>query len=111
MKTDAVLHCDRRGDLIDQSVAARVGRMARSPDHGELDDLVDVARTQQDRFACEQRFGPAMLPEPVEATVFVVEAQVPVAVRIDQVGGEGQIVRARLSGLFRLAQLILRRLQ
>ncbi|MFH8692560.1 hypothetical protein [Streptomyces anulatus] len=72
------------GDLIDQSVAPGVCRMARSPDHGELDDLVDVARAQQDRVACMQRLVLAMLPQPVEATVCVVEAQVPVAVRIDQ---------------------------
>ncbi|WP_331759479.1 hypothetical protein [Streptomyces sp. NBC_01579] len=46
------------GDLIDQGVAARAGRIARSPDHGELDDLVDVARTQQDRGWVRQQLPP-----------------------------------------------------
>jgi hypothetical protein len=78
------------GDLIDQGVAARVGRMARSPDHGELDDLVDVARAQQDRVAGVQRLGLTVLPQPVEAAVGVVEPEVPVTVRVDQVGGEGR---------------------
>ncbi|MFK4213866.1 hypothetical protein [Streptomyces sp. NPDC030920] len=55
------------------------------------------------------RSGGLVLPQPVVPALDVVEAEMPVAVRVDQVGGEGQIVRARLPGLFLLAQRILRR--
>lgn len=52
--------------------------MVRISEYGELDDLADAARTQQDLVAGMQRLGLAVLPQPV---------------------GEGQIVRARLPGL------------
>ena len=68
----------------------------------------DVTGTQQDRVAGMQRLGLAVLPQPVEAAFDIVEAEMAVTVRVDQVGGEGQIVRARLPGLFLLAQRVFR---
>lgn len=52
--------------------------------------------------------GGLVLPQPVVPAFDIVEAEMAVAVRVDQVGGEGQIVRARLPGLFLLAQRVLR---
>ncbi|MEU4878723.1 hypothetical protein, partial [Streptomyces sp. NPDC021608] len=97
------------GKFVRQVTAARVGGVVLHPDHGELDDLVDVAGTQQDRVAGVEQLGLAVLPQPVEATLDVVEPEVPVTMRVDQMGGERQVVRARLPGLLRLAQRVLRR--
>ncbi|MEV8204261.1 hypothetical protein AB0P40_02270 [Streptomyces sp. NPDC079189] len=83
--------------------------MVADADHGVADDLVDVAGSQEDGFAGVERLGGLVLPQPVVPAFDIVEAEMAVAVRVDQVGGEGQIVRARRPGLFRLAQRVLRR--
>lgn len=45
------------GDFVRQVATARVGGVVLHPDHGELDDLVDVAGTQLDRVAGVERLG------------------------------------------------------
>lgn len=74
-----------------------------------LNLTVKVAGAQEDGIAGVEPLGGLMLPQPVVPALGIVEAEMPVAVRVDQVGGEGQIVRARLPGLLLLAQRILRR--
>lgn len=74
------------GDFVRQVTAAWVGGVVLHPDHAELDDLVDVAGPQKDRVASVEQLGLPMLPQPVEAALGVVESEVPVTRRVDQVG-------------------------
>lgn len=82
--------------FVGQLIPSRVAGMPSGPYEGDLDDLVNVARAEQDDLTSMKRLRRAISPDSIKAAFFIVEPEMAIPVRIYQrraerdVGGLGR---------------------